>query len=83
MRVLAAELAGRAVRLHEVDVFTPIVTDRWDGGEIQPGWLTGAQVGDYVAGVLDPGFGEARRLFLSIPDDGERSAARAQLDEVS
>ncbi|GAA0455877.1 hypothetical protein Ade02nite_04680 [Paractinoplanes deccanensis] len=67
MRVLEAELAGRAVRLHEVDVYTPIVTDDWDGGEIEPGWLTGRDVGAYVADALEPGF--AGPLFLTIPGD--------------
>jgi len=75
MRVLAAELAGRAVRVHEVDIYTPVVTDRWDDSEIQPDWLTGRDVGDYIAGVLRPGFPDAGSLFLSLPDDSARQRA--------
>ncbi|MEU8813786.1 SDR family NAD(P)-dependent oxidoreductase [Actinoplanes sp. NPDC048796] len=65
MRVLAAE--NESVRLHEVDVYTPIVTEDWDGGAIEPGWLSGRDVGAFVADALTPGFkGE---LFLPIPAD--------------
>ncbi|XVU30615.1 SDR family oxidoreductase [Actinoplanes sp. CA-054009] len=67
MRVLEAENEGRAVRLHEVDVYTPIVTEDWDGGEIEPGWLTGRDVGAFVADALTPGF--TGELFLQIPED--------------
>lgn len=67
MRVLAAEAEGKAVRLHEVDVYTPIVTEDWDGGEIEPGWLSGRDVGAFVADALTPGFGGG--LFLQIPED--------------
>ncbi|XVV11297.1 SDR family oxidoreductase [Actinoplanes sp. CA-131856] len=67
MRVLSAEAEGKAVRLHEVDVYTPIVTEDWDGGEIEPGWLTGRDVGAFVADALTPGFKGG--LFLPIPED--------------
>ena len=77
MRVLAKEMAGTAVRLHEVDIFTPVVTDRWDGGEIDPEWLTGEQVGAAVADVLDPDFPHPDQLFLSLPDEKARAAALA------
>ena len=73
MRVLAAELADRPVRLHEVDIFTPVVTERWDNGPIAPDWLTGREVGDYLATVLRPGFSAAGSLFLSLPDDRPRT----------
>jgi NAD(P)-dependent dehydrogenase (short-subunit alcohol dehydrogenase family) len=69
MRVLETEHATQAVRLHEVDVYTPIVTDDWDGGAIEPGWLTGQEVGAFVAAVLTPGFDRADALFLTIPED--------------
>jgi NAD(P)-dependent dehydrogenase (short-subunit alcohol dehydrogenase family) len=82
MRVLAAELAGRAVRLHELDVFTPVVTDHWEDGPIEPGWLTGQEVGDHVAAVLRPDFADAGLLFLSIPDGRPRVAAQAKLDDL-
>ncbi|MEV4348333.1 SDR family oxidoreductase [Actinoplanes sp. NPDC049596] len=71
MRVLQAEMAGKAVRLHEVDVYTPIVTEDWDGGASEPGWLTGRDVGAFVADALEPGFARAGELFLTTPDDTE------------
>ena len=67
MRVLAVELAGAPVRIHQVGVLTPIVTRHWEGEPPRPDWLTGEQVGDYVAGVLAPDFGRGSDLFLSIP----------------
>ena len=83
MRVLAKEMADRAVRLHEVDIFTPVVTDRWDGGPIEPGWLSGDEMGAFVADALDPGFAQVHKLFLSVPDDGSRAAAQAELDDLT
>lgn len=67
LRVLAAELADRPVRLHEIAVLTPIVTARWDGRPVQPGWLTGEQVGEYVVRVVTPGFAGADQLLLAEP----------------
>jgi NAD(P)-dependent dehydrogenase (short-subunit alcohol dehydrogenase family) len=70
LRVLAAEFAGRAVRLHEVAVLTPIVTRHWaqgqGQGQVKLGWLSGYQVGEYVAQVLTPGFARNADLLLSI-----------------
>jgi hypothetical protein len=66
LRVLAEEVSG-AVRLHEVAVLTPIITRRWDGRPIRPGWLTGAEVGRYVTDVLGPDFPQRHDLLLAIP----------------
>jgi 3-oxoacyl-[acyl-carrier protein] reductase len=68
MRVLAEELKGTEVRLHEVDILTPIVTRHWDGRPIQPGWLRGEEVGEYVARVVAPDFPQPDQLFLAIPE---------------
>jgi hypothetical protein len=76
-------LGGRAVRLHELDVFTPVVTDGWDEGPTEPNWLTGREVGEYVATVLAPGFPRGKSLFLSIPDRGPRTAAQTELNNLS
>src|SRR5690606_30808344 len=67
MRVLAVELAGSPVRLHEVDILTPIVTRHWDGGPIEPGCLTGEQVGEYVVRVLSGDVEKPDQLFFAIP----------------
>jgi hypothetical protein len=66
LRVLAEEVSG-SVRLHEVAVLTPIITRHWDGRPVRPGWLTGAEVGRYVAGVLAPDFPHRHELLLAIP----------------
>jgi NAD(P)-dependent dehydrogenase (short-subunit alcohol dehydrogenase family) len=69
MRVLSEELKGAHVRLHEVDILTPIVTRHWPAGRpVQPGWLPGAEVGEYVARVLDPSFPGSGELFLALPE---------------
>lgn len=67
LRTLAAELVGSPVRLHEVAILTPVVTDRWDGSPVQPGWLTGDEVGEFVARVAAPGFAGADQLLLATP----------------
>lgn len=68
MRTLRAQYAGTPLRLHEVTVLTPIVTGRWESGRPRrPGWIGGAEVGDYVARVLSPSFEPADWLILSIP----------------
>lgn len=66
LECLAAEQTG--VRLHEVRILTPIVTRHWDRPDREPGWLSGAQVGDYLATVVSTGFRDAGRLILSLPD---------------
>jgi 3-oxoacyl-[acyl-carrier protein] reductase len=69
MRVLAEELKDAQVRLHEVDILTPVVTRHWERGRpVQPGWLSGEEVGDYLAQVVDPSFPQADRLFLALPE---------------
>lgn len=68
IRVLAEELKGTQVRLHEVDILTPIVTRHWDGRPVQPGWLSGDDVGEYVARVVDPAFPNQGQLVLSVPE---------------
>lgn len=65
LEVLAAEQTG--VRLHELRIMTPIVTRRWDRADRQPDWLTGAQVGDYLAAVVAGDFPDADELILHIP----------------
>lgn len=67
LRVLAAELVGRPVRLHEVAILTPIVTRDWDDVPIQEGWLTGEEVGEFVARVAAPGFVGPDQLLLAEP----------------
>lgn len=68
MRTLRAQFAGTPLRLHEVTVLTPIVTDRWEAGRPQKaGWISGEAVGDYVARVMSPSFEPANWLILSIP----------------
>jgi 3-oxoacyl-[acyl-carrier protein] reductase len=67
LRVLAAEYAGAPVRFHEVAVLTPIA-GHWFDYPPQPGWLTGEEVGDYVATLFDADFPEADRLLLAIPE---------------
>jgi NAD(P)-dependent dehydrogenase (short-subunit alcohol dehydrogenase family) len=70
MRVLAEELKGTEVRLHEVDILTPIVTRLWQPGRpLQPGWLGGEEVGEYVARVVHPSFDHPDQLFLAIPPE--------------
>jgi NAD(P)-dependent dehydrogenase (short-subunit alcohol dehydrogenase family) len=67
LRVLAAELRGR-VRLHEVTILTPVVTPAWDPDKpVEPDWLSGTEVGSYLADVVTPGF--AGQLLLSLPPD--------------
>jgi NAD(P)-dependent dehydrogenase (short-subunit alcohol dehydrogenase family) len=69
MRVLAAELADDPVRIHEVVVLTPVVTRHWpEGDPVEPGWLSGEQVGSYVADVAAPGF-PGTDLQLRFPPD--------------
>jgi NAD(P)-dependent dehydrogenase (short-subunit alcohol dehydrogenase family) len=65
LRVLAEEVP--AVRLHEVAILTPIITRHWDGSPTKPGWLTGAEVGRYVADVLESDFAYSDELLLAIP----------------
>lgn len=68
MRTMRAQFAGTPLRLHEVTVLTPIVTDRWEVGRpLKPGWISGEAVGDYVARVMSPSFEPADWLILSIP----------------
>jgi NAD(P)-dependent dehydrogenase (short-subunit alcohol dehydrogenase family) len=69
LRVLNEELKGTGVRLHEVDILTPIVTRHWEPGRpVQPGWLSGTQVGEYLARVVNPSFDQPDRLLLAIPE---------------
>jgi NAD(P)-dependent dehydrogenase (short-subunit alcohol dehydrogenase family) len=68
LRVLAEELRGTRVRLHEIAIGTPVVTRHWDGRPIRPGWLTGTEVGAFVAGVASVDFPAPDRLLLAIPD---------------
>jgi NAD(P)-dependent dehydrogenase (short-subunit alcohol dehydrogenase family) len=67
LRVLAEELAGRAVRLHEVAILTPIITRHWDDRPAKPDWLHGTQVGTYIADVLAPDFSNPDHLLLTLP----------------
>lgn len=62
---LAAEHTG--VRLHEVRIMTPIVTRHWDRADRELEWLTGEQVGDYLAQVVSDGFPEPDQLVLHLP----------------
>jgi NADP-dependent 3-hydroxy acid dehydrogenase YdfG len=66
LEVLVAERLG--VRLHEVRIMTPIVTRHWSRTDREPEWLTGEQVGDYVASVVEPGFPKSDQLVLHVPD---------------
>jgi NAD(P)-dependent dehydrogenase (short-subunit alcohol dehydrogenase family) len=66
LEVLAAERTG--VRLHEVRILTPVVTRHWDRPDREPDWLTGEQVGDYLAEVVSAGFPRAGRLVLPLPE---------------
>lgn len=69
LRVFAAELADAPVRIHEVAILTPVVTRHWPAGDpVEPGWLTGEQVGAYVADVTAPGF-PGTDLQLRFPPD--------------
>lgn len=67
LRTIAVSDLGRTIRLHEVAIMTPVVTDRWDGDPPRPDWLTGEQVGAYVAGVVSPDFPDPGTLLLEIP----------------
>lgn len=67
LEVLATERTG--VRLHEVRILTPMVTRHWDRTDREPHWLTGEQVGDYLATVVDAGFPYPDQLVLPIPPD--------------
>ncbi|MEU4528410.1 SDR family oxidoreductase [Micromonospora ureilytica] len=67
LRVFAEELRGRRVRLHELSLLTPVVTARWDGSPVEPGWLTGEQVGESVAEILSPTFTRPDQLVLVEP----------------
>jgi NAD(P)-dependent dehydrogenase (short-subunit alcohol dehydrogenase family) len=67
LRTIAVSDIGRQVRLHEIAIMTPIVTDRWDDAPPEPGWLSGKQVGAYVADVVSPEFPRPNNLLLEIP----------------
>lgn len=69
LRVLAEELSGTGARFHEVSVLTPIA-GHWFDHPPQPGWLTGEEVGGYVADVLEPGCPDSGRMMLSLPEPG-------------
>ncbi|MQA86604.1 MAG: SDR family NAD(P)-dependent oxidoreductase [Streptosporangiales bacterium] len=72
LRTLEVELADAPVRLHEVAVLTPIVTRHWPAGDpVERGWLSGEQVGEYVASVASPDFPDKTSLGLRIPADWE------------
>ncbi|MFS8521714.1 MAG: SDR family oxidoreductase [Micromonosporaceae bacterium] len=66
LQVLDAEKTG--VRLHEVRIMTPIVTHRWDRPDRERDWLTGEEVGDYVASVVSDDFPLRDELILYLPD---------------
>jgi NAD(P)-dependent dehydrogenase (short-subunit alcohol dehydrogenase family) len=69
LRVFAAELADEPVRIHEIAILTPVVTRHWPAGDpIQPGWLSGDQVGSYVAEVTAPGFSGTDPQLRFPPD---------------
>jgi NAD(P)-dependent dehydrogenase (short-subunit alcohol dehydrogenase family) len=69
LRVFAAELDDEPVRIHEVAILTPVVTRHWaEEDPVEPGWLTGEQVGSYVAEVVAPGF-SGTDLQLRFPAD--------------
>ncbi|GAB3444998.1 SDR family oxidoreductase [Actinophytocola sediminis] len=67
LRTIAVSDLGQRIRLHEVAVMTPVVTSRWTGDPPEPGWLTGEQVGAFVADVVSPGFTRADTLLLALP----------------
>lgn len=67
LRTIAVSDLGRTIRLHEVAIMTPVVTDRWTGDAPKPDWLTGERVGAYVADVVSPGFSRPDTLLLEIP----------------
>nr|WP_291416465.1 SDR family oxidoreductase [Actinophytocola sp.] len=67
VRALAVGDIGARVRLHEVAIMTPVVTDRWIGAPPEPDWLTGEVVGSYVADVVAPEFARPNELLLEIP----------------
>lgn len=62
---LDAEQTG--VRLHEVRIMTPMVTRHWDRTDREPHWLTGEEVGDYLADVVSANFSRPGELVLEIP----------------
>lgn len=66
LEVLAEEQTG--VRLHEVRIMTPVVTRHWDRTDREPDWLTGEQVGDYVAAVVSEDFAATGQLVLHLPE---------------
>jgi NAD(P)-dependent dehydrogenase (short-subunit alcohol dehydrogenase family) len=69
LRVFATELADEPVRIHEIAILTPVVTRHWPQGDpVEPGWLSGDQVGSYVAEVTTPGF-PGTDLQLRLPPD--------------
>lgn len=65
LEVLAAEQSG--VRLHEVRIMTPMVTRHWDRTDREPHWLSGEQVGNYLAEVVAPNFPRRDELILHLP----------------
>jgi NAD(P)-dependent dehydrogenase (short-subunit alcohol dehydrogenase family) len=70
LRNFAAELADQPVRVHDIAILTPIVTRHWpDDDPIKPGWLSGEEVGAYVADVVTPAFPDQRTLRLRLPAD--------------
>ena len=68
MQTLAMEPIAKQVRLHEVAVLTPIVTRHWGDTTPESGWLSGQQVGEYVADVLEPTFPQREELLLRVPN---------------
>jgi NAD(P)-dependent dehydrogenase (short-subunit alcohol dehydrogenase family) len=67
LRTIAVSDLGRQVRLHEIAIMTPVVTDRWTDAPPDPDWLRGDTVGAYVADVVSPGFSRPETLLLEIP----------------
>lgn len=67
LRTLAVGDIGVTVRLHEVAIMTPVVTERWTGDPPEPDWLAGDVVGNYVADVVAPDFARPNDLVLEIP----------------
>ncbi len=67
LRTIAVSDLGQKIRLHEVAIMTPVVTDLWIGDPPEPDWLTGEEVGAYVAGVVSPEFPEPGTLLLELP----------------
>lgn len=69
LRILQEEFADGPVRLHEIAILTPIVTRHWPREEpIEQGWLSGDQVGEYVATVVSPDFLGRARMQLMFPE---------------